>query len=167
MKNAINSIAFLILIVFIPIYPTPAFAMDPSNNILYLKNDINIDELTQQETWVLKQICNGKVADLAEKYNRDSSSTTEIVWDERQQLSSSFIRKILSLTSNNDTIECKTIHIRGAWINKPLNIYGIETEQELIIEDSRFDEDVTLENIDPSRRFNNYWNNFFMDWKRY
>ena len=108
---------------------------------------------TPQEHWVWKQVCEGKEADLGiyikqkkPDYKDNFPLETQEI-DELRTLTSDFMRTILLYEPFRSALTEKGVIILGAWFQERLVLYSGKFNEDLMLDDSRFDNGADLEHI--------------------
>jgi hypothetical protein len=92
---------------------------------------------TPEERWAFRQICAGRVADLAARYPSDASKESQ--WPQRRVLTSRFLETILLKEPYRGFIARNGVHISGGWFKEKLDLAGARVTCPLRLDASRLD----------------------------
>lgn len=101
---------------------------------------------TQQESKVWKKLCSGEIAYLGKEQPVDEKH-----WTEDRILRKQFLHTILSKEQYLNQIKLMGIRIMGAWIVEDMDIAYRQLDFPLFFKYSRFDKDISLEEVETSK----------------
>ena len=103
-----------------------------------------MENWTEPEQWVWEKVCKGEIANFNEKEGcvRDPKYSTG--WTDARLVSRSFLETILLSSAYQPMPSRRGIRIVGAWIRQPIDFTNARISVEWWLDESRFEEDLTL-----------------------
>ncbi len=98
---------------------------------------------SEQEKWVWKQICEGKIADFNQRYIELDPKKPD-GWTKVREINPEFLEGILFEEQYSSVITRKGVGIIGAWFTKPINLEGATIKFKLSLNHCRFEEEVNF-----------------------
>jgi hypothetical protein len=105
---------------------------------------------TEQEKWVWKEVCQGRVADLHQREGRHLLPNEKEGWPSTRILSSTFLESILIHQPFIGALPHRGVRINGAWFNSPIDLSDAVITKPMALNGCRFDEDVNLSRVETS-----------------
>ena len=121
--NRISRLTFILLLLFIFLPNSILLSANHSveKTLNHTDKTYKISPLakwTEQEKWVWKKLCEGKIANLSKHFNGSSDPKNHKGWKKEQKLSSEFLKTILLEDHFLRVLKNKKIRIYGAWLVK-------------------------------------------------
>ncbi len=101
---------------------------------------------SRPENWFWIQVKRGNIADFNELYGSLDPKSAE-GWTEDRRIGSACLETILLYDHFRKTITHKGVQIVGAWFPEPVDLTNFALDQQLRIEESRFEFGVSLANL--------------------
>jgi hypothetical protein len=110
---------------------------------------VPLEAWTDQEKWVWKQVCEGKIADFstAKDYGGKLDPAKRNGWQENRVLRPAFFVTILLHEPFRSALPHYGVRIKGAWFIDPLDLSDASLAHPLSLRASRFDEIVALDRL--------------------